>query len=219
MATACLCLAGGLYFVQFTPAQDDSSTPKKEKPVANPTQSDSAKLATATFGGGCFWCVEAVFENMQGVESVISGYAGGRNAKPSYEQVCTGRTGHAEVCQIHYDPDQVSFAELLEVFWKTHDPTTLNQQGADRGTQYRSVVFYHDDEQKQLAEKYKHKLDESGAFRAPIVTEISPLPEFYTAEDYHQDYYLKNPNQGYCAAVVRPKVEKFKEAFSDRVKK
>ena len=191
---------------------------QKEKKVSDTSATESkAKLAVATFGGGCFWCTEAVFENMKGVTDVVSGYAGGKIPEPTYEQVCTGRTGHAEVCQIHYNPAEVTFEELLEVFWKTHDPTTLNQQGADRGTQYRSVVFYHDDQQKKLAELYKAKLDESGAFPATIVTEISPLPTFYVAEAYHQDYYRNNPGQGYCMAVVRPKVEKFKKVFKDKL--
>lgn len=192
---------------------------QQSQPAGKAAAAADSKLATATFGGGCFWCVEAVFENMEGVKSVVSGYAGGRLPNPNYKQVSTGRTGHAEVCQIHYDPSVVSFEDLLEVFWKTHDPTTLNEQGPDKGTQYRSVIFYHDDAQRELAEKYKHKLDESGAFKRKIVTEISKLTKFYPAEDYHQDYYAKNPAQGYCAAVVQPKVEKFKQAFADRVKK
>lgn len=177
------------------------------------------KLAKVTFGGGCFWCVEAVFENVRGVEDVVSGYAGGRRPNPNYKQVCTGRTGHAEVCEIKYNPEEVSFKELLEIFWKTHDPTTLNRQGVDVGTQYRSVIFYHDVEQKKVAEKYKNSLDESGAFANKIVTQITKAPKFYVAEDYHQDYYRKNPGQGYCAAVVRPKVEKFKKVFADKVAK
>lgn len=201
-------------------AQEKTKEPKVTPAAATPVNDTSRpQLAVATFGGGCFWCVEAVFENLSGVESVISGYAGGRNSNPTYQQVCTGRTGHAEVCQIHYNPQTVSFEELLEVFWKTHDPTTLNQQGADKGTQYRSVIFYHDAEQQQLAEKYKKKLNEVDAYGGrKVVTEISKLPTFYPAEDYHQDYYFKNPNQGYCAAVVRPKVEKFKQVFADKVK-
>ncbi|MEM7478250.1 MAG: peptide-methionine (S)-S-oxide reductase MsrA [Planctomycetota bacterium] len=174
------------------------------------------ELEKATFGGGCFWCVEAVFENMVGVKDVVSGYAGGKRPNPNYKQVCTGRTGHAEVCEISYDPKEVTFTELLEVFWKTHDPTTLNKQGNDVGTQYRSVIFYNNEEQKNLAEKYKKKLDDSGAFNNKIVTEITKAPTFYVAEKYHQDYYRNNPNQGYCAYVVRPKVEKFKKAFADK---
>jgi peptide-methionine (S)-S-oxide reductase len=156
---------------------------------------------------------------MKGVLDVVSGYAGGRIANPTYQQVVTGRTGHAEVCQIKYDPEQVSFEELLEVFWKTHDPTTLNKQGPDVGTQYRSVIFYHDEQQKKIAEDIKKQLDESGAFSDRIVTEITKAPAFYPAEDYHQDYYRNNPNQGYCAAVVRPKVEKFKKVFADKLAK
>lgn len=176
------------------------------------------EMETATFGGGCFWCTEAVFEEMKGVESVISGYAGGRFPNPTYQQVCTGQTGHAEVIQIKYDPEVVSFDQLLEVFWKTHDPTTLNRQGADVGTQYRSVIFYHDDVQKEIAETYKQKLNEAGAFDDPIVTEISPLPKFYVAEDYHQNYYAKNPRQGYCRAVISPKMKKFRIIFKEQLK-
>ena len=179
--------------------------------------SKQREMDKATFGGGCFWCVEAVFENVKGVKDVVSGYEGGRLRNPNYKQVCTGRTGHAEVCEITYDPSEVTFKELLEIFWKTHDPTTLNQQGADIGTQYRSVVFYHDAEQKEIAELYKKKLDQSGAFPNRIVTEISKATDFYPAEEYHQDYYRNNPNAGYCAAVVRPKVEKFKQAFADKL--
>ncbi len=212
---AVLCFAMAAIGVGQEPAK---GTKKVEANNSTSTEKSESEKATATFGGGCFWCVEAVFENMKGVESVISGYAGGRYPNPNYKQVCTGRTGHAEVCQIHYDSRVVSYEELLEVFWKTHDPTTLNRQGADEGTQYRSVIFYHDEKQKELAEKYKTKLDGSGAFNNKIVTEISKLPEFFEAEDYHQDYYAKNPGQGYCAAVVRPKVEKFKAVFADKVK-
>lgn len=175
-------------------------------------------MKQATFGSGCFWCTEAVFQDVMGVESVVSGYSGGKIANPTYREVCSERTGHAEVVQITYDPDVISYDELLEIFWKTHDPTTLNQQGADRGTQYRSVVFYHNEEQKQLAEKYKKELDDSGAFANPVVTEISPLEAFYPAEDYHQNYYKNNPEQGYCSFVVRPKVEKFKQVFSSKLK-
>lgn len=188
---------------------------QESKKVSETTE--GKKTVIATFGGGCFWCTEAVFENMKGVTNVVSGYAGGKNPNPTYKQVCTGTTGHAEVCQIHYNPAEVTFDELLEVFWKTHDPTTLNKQGADEGTQYRSVVFYHDEEQKKLAEGYKVKLGESGAFRSKIVTEISALPTFYEAEEYHQDYYQNNPGDGYCNAVVRPKVEKFKKVFKDKL--
>ncbi len=182
------------------------------------SQSQPQQPQEATFGAGCFWCVEAVFQRLDGVIAVESGYAGGTIKNPTYEAVCSGRTGHAEVCRITYDPGKISFDELLEVFWKTHDPTTLNQQGADRGTQYRSVVFYHSDEQKRLAEKYRKRLDASGAWDAPIVTEISPLTEYYKAEGYHQNYYNDNPFAGYCQAVIRPKLDKFEQAFRDRLK-
>lgn len=186
----------------------------KEQSVTDPSNPGS-ELKVATLGGGCFWCVEAVFEGMKGVKDVVSGYAGGKVPNPTYQQVCTGLTNHAEVCQIYYDPKEVSFVELLEVFFKTHDPTTLNRQGPDIGTQYRSVIYYHDDEQKELAEKYKQKLIAEKVFRRDVVTEISPLPEFYTAEPYHQDYYRNNPNQGYCAAVVAAKVVKAKKVFKE----
>lgn len=176
-------------------------------------------LETATFGSGCFWCTEAVFERVRGVESVVSGYAGGTVENPTYSQVTSGNTGHAEVTQIKYDPNLINFAELLEVFWKTHDPTTLNRQGADVGTQYRSVIFYHNEKQKELAEKYKKELDESGAFNDPIVTEISAYTNYYPAEDYHQDYYYENPAQPYCSFVIAPKLEKFEKVFKDKLKK
>lgn len=173
---------------------------------------------TATFGAGCFWCVEAVFQELEGVQAVVSGYMGGGVDNPSYKQICTGQTGHAEVAQITYDPSKIDFATLLQVFWQTHDPTTLNQQGADVGTQYRSAVFYHDDEQQRLAEVFRADLDASGAFSAPIVTEVVPAATFYVAEDYHQEYFRLNPDQGYCRAVVRPKVEKFRKVFAKRLK-
>lgn len=175
-------------------------------------------LELATFGSGCFWCTEAVFQQLKGVHSVVSGYSGGQVKDPSYEEVCFGTTGHAEVIQVAYDPKIVSYADLLEVFWKTHDPTTLNRQGNDVGTQYRSAVFYHSDEQRKEAEHYKKKLDESGAFRAPIVTEITRFASFYAAEDYHQNYYQDNPRQGYCSAIIRPKVEKFRKVFHEKLK-
>lgn len=176
-------------------------------------------IQTATLGAGCFWCVEAVFQRLEGVVSVTSGYSGGTAEKPSYKQVCTGTTGHAEACQIKFDPKKISYVDLLEVFWKTHDPTTLNKQGADEGTQYRSAIFYHNDEQRRLAEEYKKKLDESGAFDKPIVTEITPFKNFYPAEDYHKDYFNTNPGQSYCRVVIAPKVEKFEKAFKDKLRK
>ena len=179
---------------------------------------DNAKNQIATFGNGCFWCTEAIFQQVEGVVSVQSGYTGGAVENPTYKQVCNGNTGHAEVLQITYDPAKVSFSELLEVFWSTHDPTTLNRQGADAGTQYRSAVFYHDDEQKQLAEKYKKELDAAKAFDNPIVTEITAFKKFYPAEDYHQNYYKQNGEEPYCRMVIRPKVEKFQKVFKAKMK-
>lgn len=176
-------------------------------------------LETATFGSGCFWCTEAIFERVNGVVSVVSGYSGGTVANPSYEQVCTGKTGHAECTQIKFDPAVISYDELLEIFWKMHDPTTLNRQGNDVGTQYRSVIFYHNDDQKQKAEFYKNKLTEEKIWDKPIVTEITKFEKFYPAEDYHQEYFDNNPNQGYCAYVITPKVEKFEKIFKDKLKK
>ena len=177
------------------------------------------ELQLATFGSGCFWCTEAFFLKVKGVESVASGYSGGQVKNPTYREVCTGSTGHAEVIQLSYDPKKVSYEDLLEIFWNTHDPTTLNRQGADEGTQYRSVVYYHTEEQKKLAEQYKKQLDASHVYKNSIVTEISPYTVFYKAEDYHQDYYALNPNQGYCQYVIRPKIEKFKKQFEAKLKK
>lgn len=178
-----------------------------------------ANMKTATFGAGCFWCIEAVFQELNGVHSVVPGYSGGKTENPTYQEVCSGNTGHAEVAQITYDPEIVTFEELLEIFWKTHDPTTLNRQGNDIGTQYRSVIFYHNDEQKELAEKYKQALNDEKVFSDPVITEISPLSKFYKAEDYHQNYYANNPNQGYCSFVIAPKLEKFRKVFKDKLKK
>jgi peptide-methionine (S)-S-oxide reductase len=174
--------------------------------------SGSPSLATqlATLGGGCFWCLEAVFETFAGVKSVTSGYAGGKTPNPNYKQVCSGQTGHAEVIQIEFDPAQISFEQLLEIFWEAHDPTTPNRQGPDAGTQYRSIILYHDATQKQMAEKSKQNA--ARRFPDPIVTEIVPLVQFYPAEDYHQDYFRKNPNAPYCAVVISPKLQKFKQA-------
>jgi peptide-methionine (S)-S-oxide reductase len=173
---------------------------------------------TATFATGCFWCTEAIFQRMKGVKKVTSGYSGGNIPNPTYEEVCTGSTGHAECCRVIYDPAVVSFDELLEVFWKTHDPTTLNRQGNDVGTQYRSAVFYHTEEQKEKAEHYKKALDSSGAFNSPIVTVIEPIKNFYSAENYHQDYFNSNPGNTYCRFVIVPKVEKFQKVFKDKLK-
>ncbi len=178
----------------------------------------TAHTDTATFGAGCFWCVEAVFQQLDGVLSVTSGYAGGTVPNPTYEAVCSGKTGHAEVAQIVYDPAKISYEKLLEVFWTAHDPTTMNRQGADVGTQYRSAIFTHNEKQKELAETYRARLDSSGAFDAPIVTEIAPLRAFYRAEDYHQNYYDENPNKPYCAFVIAPKVEKIRSVFRNLLK-
>lgn len=171
-------------------------------------ESDSKGTELATFGGGCFWCVEAVFERHDGVKSVVSGYAGGTKDNPTYKEVSSGSTGHAEVVQIEYDSKIISYEKLLEVFWKAHDPTTLNRQGADVGPQYRSIILYHDDGQKKIAEKSLKAEDKSGHFPRPIVTQIEPLSKFYLAEDYHQDYYEKNPLAMYCTFVIRPKLQK-----------
>lgn len=190
---------------------------QKRAPTPSPTHSPE-NLEQATFGSGCFWCTEAVFKELKGVHSAVSGYSGGHVDNPTYDEVCTGTTGHAEVVQVSYDPDEISYDELLEVFWRTHDPTTLNRQGGDVGTQYRSVVFYHDEGQKKLAEKYKKQLDESKAFARPIVTQIAPLEKFYPAEGYHQDYYELNPRQRYCQLVIQPKMEKFRKVFADKLR-
>ncbi len=179
---------------------------------------DETKFKTATFGSGCFWCTEAIFERVKGVNSVVSGYAGGTTINPTYEEVCTGETGHAEVVQLLYDPSIITYDELLEIFWKTHDPTTLNRQGADVGTQYRSVIFYHDEEQREKAEMYKSELDKAGIWQNPIVTEIVPFTNFFTAEKYHQNYYEMNPGQGYCTYVITPKLLKFEEVFRNKLK-
>jgi len=176
------------------------------------------KLATTTLGAGCFWCIEAVFQNLKGVQSVASGYTGGQIENPTYEQISTGTTGHAEVAQIKFDPEMISFEDLLYVFWRTHDPTTLNRQGADVGTQYRSAIFFDSEEQKEIAEKSKAKTDASDLWPEPIVTEISQLDKFYKAEEYHQDYYKLNSNQPYCRLVIDPKIRKLKKDFADRLK-
>ncbi len=169
----------------------------------------------ATFGGGCFWCVEAVFLELKGVKKVVSGYAGGTVPNPTYEQICSGTTGHAEVIQITFDPAVISYDQLLTVFWHVHDPTTLNRQGADVGTQYRSTIMVHDAEQRSIAEASKAKTEASGLWKDPIVTEIVPLDVFYPAESYHQDYYNRNPRQGYCSFVIAPKMQKFRKEFAD----
>jgi peptide-methionine (S)-S-oxide reductase len=203
--------------------QQSTNTTMNEKSALNSASEQStstpASLDTADFGAGCFWCVEAVFQRLNGVEKVISGYEGGTVANPTYKQVCTGTTGHAEICRVLYNPSVVKFEELLQVFWQTHDPTTLNRQGNDAGTQYRSVIFYHNEQQKQLAEKYKQELESAKIWSNPIVTEITKASTFYPAEDYHQNYFNENGSQPYCTFVVRPKVEKFEKVFKDKLKK
>jgi peptide-methionine (S)-S-oxide reductase len=188
-----------------------TDTMKDNEPPTNAT------TEIATLGAGCFWCVEAIFQQLKGVHKVESGYAGGDVKNPSYKQVTSGKTGHAEVVQITFDPKTITFEELLEVFWSTHDPTTLNRQGADIGTQYRSAIFYHSPQQKASAEKSKTKVAPQ-IWDDPIVTEITPINDFYVAEDYHQDYWFENTNQPYCRAVINPKVEKFRKKFADKLK-
>jgi len=175
-------------------------------------------VEVVTLGGGCFWCLEAVYDRLKGVEDVVSGYAGGYVPSPSYQQVCTGATGHAEVVQITFDPAIITFRDILDVFFTIHDPTTPNRQGADVGTQYRSAIFYHTDEQRAVAEQTIAELDAAGVWDAPIVTEVTPLTAFYPAEDYHQEYYARNPNQGYCRMVIAPKVAKLRQHFLERLK-
>ncbi|PST84521.1 peptide-methionine (S)-S-oxide reductase [Pedobacter yulinensis] len=182
-------------------------------------QAQKTKLEKATFGMGCFWCTEALFQRLEGVATVRSGYEGGTMANPTYEEVCTGTTGHAEVTEISFDPAKISYDELLEVFWKSHDPTTLNRQGADVGTQYRSVIFYHNASQKAVAEKYKAELNKSNAYGKKVVTEITPAKPFYVAEAYHQNYYNLNAQKPYCRAVIQPKLEKLEKIFKAKLKK
>ena len=191
------------------PAGDEADTSATAKP----------EYELATFGNGCFWCTEAVFEELVGVEEVVSGYTGGRMKNPSYKAVCTGLTGHAEVIHLRFDPQQISYAKLLEVFWRTHDPTTLNRQGPDIGTQYRSAVFYHNEKQKELAEWFKRELNKERAFGKPVVTEITKASTFYKAENYHQDYFELNGRNPYCSYTIRPKVSKFRRMFGDLLKK
>lgn len=200
----------------------ESQPVKKQEPKKVSMQDSTninSTLDTAIFGAGCFWCVEAVFQRIVGVEKLVSGYSGGQVENPTYKEVCEGTTGHAEVCMLFYDPKKVSFETLLSVFWQTHDPTTLNRQGNDLGTQYRSAIFYTTEQQKEIAEKYKKELSASGAFKNPIVTEITPYTNFYPAEDYHQDYYNQNSSQSYCQFVIAPKLEKFEKVFGDKLRK
>ena len=177
-----------------------------------------AEFKKATLGAGCFWCVETIFQQLQGIQQVVSGYAGGTISNPTYQQVCSGNTGHAEVIQITFNPAIISYTEILNVFWRIHDPTTLNRQGSDIGPQYRSVIFYHDAGQKEIAERSRAELVASGSWSNPIVTEIVPYTNFYPAEEYHQDYFNRNPQQGYCQMVINPKVQKFRKDFSAQLK-
>lgn len=192
--------------------------------TSSPTSASAETMTTprremATLAGGCFWCLEAVFDELAGVEDVVSGYSGGHVPHPTYEAVCTGRTGHAEVVQITFNPDVISYRDLLRVFFSIHDPTTLNRQGADVGTQYRSAIFYHSPEQKAVAEAVIAELEAAGIWDKPIVTEVTPFQAFYPAEDYHQEYFRRNPHQGYCRVVIAPKVAKFRQQFMDRLKR
>jgi peptide-methionine (S)-S-oxide reductase len=192
----------------FFACADRKATTKSE--VKNSDSPMSENVKTAVFGAGCFWCVEAIFQNIEGVEKVEPGYSGGQIKDPTYKMVCYGNTGHAEVAKIWYNPDVISFETLLEVFWHTHNPTTLNKQGGDEGTQYRSAIFYETDQEKEIAEASLKKTDASGLWEDPIVTEVSPLINYYAAEDYHKNYYLNNSNQPYCAAVIAPKIRKLR---------
>lgn len=176
-------------------------------------------METATFAGGCFWCTEAVFLELKGVQSVVSGYIGGKTLNPTYEEICNGNTGHAEAIQISFNPNEISFEELLEIFFATHDPTTLNRQGNDVGTQYRSEIFYHNENQKEISESYIELLTRENTFGKPIVTQVSPATLFYPAEDYHQNYYNQHQEQGYCSYIIMPKIEKLKKVYSDKLKK
>jgi peptide-methionine (S)-S-oxide reductase len=202
----------------FTCCGSSNASQSENKTTTQTMTDTNIQTATATFGAGCFWCTEAVYLELKGVVKVMPGYSGGKTKNPTYKEVCTGLTGHAEVIQIEYNPAVVDFETLLAVFWKTHDPTTLNRQGYDEGTQYRSAVFYHTPEQKKLAEEYKAKLDSSGAFNSKIVTEITAFTEFYPAEKEHLNFYNLNPEYGYCRAVIAPKLDKFRKVFGDKLK-
>jgi len=197
-------------------ACNDSTSEMEQK--QDKELSSSENTDTITLGAGCFWCVEAIFQELDGVLKVESGYSNGHVKNPSYKEVCTGRTGHAEVARIYFDPSVISLTELLEVFWQTHDPTTLNRQGADVGTQYRSGIYYHNEEQRTLATSLKEELNASGAYETPIVTEIEAIDNYSVAENYHQDYYNNNGEQGYCRMVIQPKLEKFRKVFKDKLK-
>ncbi|RYY57002.1 MAG: peptide-methionine (S)-S-oxide reductase [Chitinophagaceae bacterium] len=213
------CLISLVSLVSCAQKTVDSKMEKTAAAASATAITDTNGTMTATFANGCFWCTEAIFEELDGVISATSGYTDGSTPNPTYKEVCSGQTGHAEALEIVYDPKKISFDELLEVFWETHDPTTLNRQGADVGTQYRSGIYYHNTEQKEKAERYKAELDKSGAFSNPIVTEIKPYSKFYAAEDYHQQYFELNENENpYCKIVIRPKLDKFRKVFKDKLK-
>jgi peptide-methionine (S)-S-oxide reductase len=205
-------------FPVFATTYLQAKNEKIEKELLPRTFDNGKKMDTATFAAGCFWCTEAQFRQLKGVENVISGFSGGSVKNPTYEEVCTGTTGHAEACNIIYDPTQISYDELLEAFFTAHDPTQLNRQGNDIGTQYRSEIFYHNAEQKAKAVYYINKLNEVKAYKNKIVTEVEPYAAFYKAEGYHQDFYNKNPNQEYCHFVIQPEVEKFRKVFKNKLK-
>ena len=207
-----------IIFTATSCAQTPKNTPMNNTKGENP-ETASRHSDTATFGAGCFWCVEAQFKMLEGVLDVRSGYSGGHVKNPSYKEVCTGTTGHAEVCQIVFDPSIISYDELLSAFWQAHDPTQLNRQGNDIGTQYRSVIFYHNETQRRLATEYKDKLNREKVYKDPVVTELSSFTAFYPAEDYHRDYFELHGEEPYCNFVVRPKVEKFQKVFKDKLKK
>jgi peptide-methionine (S)-S-oxide reductase len=209
----------GLIALVVTACASESPKPPRHTTTNPENRTMNANTEVATLGGGCFWCIEAVFDLLEGVQKVESGYTGGAVENPTYKAVCTGNTGHAEVVQVTFDPSVVSFSDVLQVFFASHDPTTLNRQGNDVGTQYRSAIFYSTAEQKTVAEDYIRQLEASKTWSKPIVTEVTALTTFYKAEDYHQDYYAQNGSQPYCAFVVRPKVEKFMKEFGDRAKK
>ncbi len=219
MKTIKLLMGMGSIFGFLSCTQNDTKIVKPMEDVQMKTASVANGYDTATFGQGCFWCAEAIFESLEGIQSVMPGYAGGTVKNPSYEDVCTGKTGHAEVVQIVYDPKIISYSELLQAFWSSHDPTTLNRQGHDVGTQYRSVIFYHNEMQNMEAEKYKSELNASKSFPDPIVTEITPFTVFYSAEDYHKKYFDKNGNAPYCQFVIKPKLEKFQTVFKNKLKR
>lgn len=223
---ACLILLLSVFGLSACAQEDNGSNYTKSKTFKSMSSASTDKgtvnekgLAVATFGAGCFWCTEAQFQLLDGVDHVESGYMGGQKKNPTYKEVCTGTTGHAEVTNVYYNPSKISYDELLAAFWTAHDPTQLNRQGNDVGTQYRSAIFFHNAEQKQKAEEYKKKLDAEHAYNAPVVTEITPAVAFYKAEDYHQNYFNENGQQPYCKFVVQPKVDKFKKVFGDKLKK